>query len=474
MNNVTSNYPLPYTGRLLPNEPSIDDLRGAMREHAAIVIAIMTHVADRYERSAHPGLIDTKFDIVSGEDFPEDDVRGLRTVYGWIQGRALEALVGHARWIEAHPWADPEGTLQPRLKRMVREVYERLESMRQQNDGRLFFFMDPDGSPFTFSAQGERVPHAIDRDAPYNFSDLFGSRGLLAAAIYLGATWDVHKARAYCLTVEEAILDGGFQSDQQKLPPYSDTAVTEPSRRFSHAPFTIQLATPALMALHWKDPAYIVRGLRLMQHVMERHVNLSGRQPLLRPYDFWEFVDEHGQPSAADGVVLADPGHSLEFVGLGLKLTRAARRIGVSADQLEPFEVPMHGILSRAFDNGFAPATGGIYKGIDLLTRTPIDETMPWWSLPETMRAAALCWSIGGPQQRKRALEIFAACHNSFVAHYVLPERHLFAVQARHGRTGEVAHVIPATADADPGYHTGLSLIDVMDVVEQETGPLAP
>jgi len=37
-----------------------------------------------------------------------------------------------------------------------------------------------------------------------------------------------------------------------------------------------------------------------------------------------------------------------------------------------------------------------------------------------------------------------------------------------------VIDVIPATADADPGYHTGLSLIDVLDIFEEATGPLEP
>ena len=39
------------------------------------------------------------------------------------------------------------------------------------------------------------------------------------------------------------------------------------------------------------------------------------------------------------------------------------------------------------------------------------------------------------------------------------------AVQTRSG-AGHPVPVIPATADADPGYHTGLSMIDVLDVLE--------
>lgn len=464
--------PLPYTRRLLPDQPAIDDIRAAATDYAAILISVITHVADRYEHSPYRGLVDTKFSIVTGEEFAKDDLRGPKTVYGWIQGRGLEALVGHAQWIEAHPWSDPNQTLLPRLRTMIHEVYGQLRQMRERNQGRLFFFMDPEGAPFVFSQTAERVPHPIEPNHPYNFSDLFGSRGLFAAATYIGDDQGIQDASAYCLAVEQALWEQNFQSDQQRLPPFTAPQATSERPRFTHAPFTIQLATPAMMAEHWHDRSYAERGLRLMEHVMKKHLNTGGRQPALRPYDFWEFVDSDGKPLTEDRYVLSDPGHSLEFVGLGLKLTRAAKRIGVSGDQLVPFEDPMHGLLQRSFENGYVARTGGIYKGIDLISRAPIDPTMPWWSLPETMRAAIGCWAIGDTEQRDRALAIFAACHNSFLSHYVLPERHLFAVQTRHGKTGEVVDVIPATADADPGYHTGLSLIDVLDVLEEETGPL--
>jgi hypothetical protein len=42
---------------------------------------------------------------------------------------------------------------------------------------------------------------------------------------------------------------------------------------------------------------------------------------------------------------------------------------------------------------------------------------------------------------------------------------HLMAYQTRN-QFGHPIATIPATADADPGYHTGLSLIDTIDIVE--------
>ena len=64
-------------------------------------------------------------------------------------------------------------------------------------------------------------------------------------------------------------------------------------------------------------------------------------------------------------------------------------------------------------------------------------------------------------------LRILGNCHNAFVR-YVRPDIHLMAVQTR-SEEGRPVPVIPASADADPGYHTGLSIIDMLDLIEELT-----
>ena len=56
----------------------------------------MTLIADRFDRGGYP-FIDTKFDIVTGRDFGENDepFRRKECVYAWIQGRGLESLAKH-------------------------------------------------------------------------------------------------------------------------------------------------------------------------------------------------------------------------------------------------------------------------------------------------------------------------------------------------------------------------------------------
>ena len=106
---------------------------------------------------------------------------------------------------------------------------------------------------------------------------------------------------------------------------------------------------------------------------------------------------------------------------------------------------------------------GGIIKSCDLLSGKVLNSDMPWWSLPETIRAAALAIDFTGDESLK---EIVTVCAEDFFKGYVRPECHSMAVQTRDA-AGNVVAVIPATPDVDPGYHTNLSLIDAIPVIRK-------
>lgn len=128
-------------------------------------------------------------------------------------------------------------------------------------------------------------------------------------------------------------------------------------------------------------------------------------------------------------------------------------------------------VLVRCFDNGFHPDSGGLVLFIDLVTRGPMSEIMPWWNLPETLRAAMLSWRVAGSDmERTECLRVLSACHNAFAQHYVRPELHLMAYQTRSIK-GEPVAIIPATPDADPGYHTGCSVLDFLNAYDDLPTP---
>ena len=331
--------------------------------------------------------------------------------------------------------------------------------------------MTPAGQAFAFGPDWERNPVALDASSPHSYSDLFCAKGMYAAANLLGNPLAASEARAFCMAVYCDITARDFRSDQPQPAAGARAWVTG---AFSHGPHMIALGMAALFAEFEPGPQAVDLGLTLARYILETHVNLDGRWLQFREYDLVEFVDAAGAPWAdQSGRIISDPGHSLEFVGLFLKFSRAVRRCGgatpAQGEAIRGIETIMPHLLARAFANGFRPAVGGICKTVDLLARRLVDDTMPWWSLPETIRAALASWRVAeSDASRQRCLESLALSHNAFVTHYVRPQTHLMAVKVRDARGGAV-DLMPAYPDADPGYHTALSLIDALDLI-QATG----
>ena len=465
-----------FTGYLLPQQPQRADLKAAIDDYEAICYQNILAVVERFER--HDGtypFIDTKLDLQTGEGFDVDDiVRGRGTVYGWIQGRGLEALAGHARWAEASKQPNIQA-LTPRLRNMERAVLDAVQRLRQQNNGHLSFFMTPEGESFVIGAENTKQPlSASGAAAPSGYSDLFGAKGFFAAARDLGDTEAETDARKWMRQVTDDIVTRRFASDQQPLDP-TNPIETVPGRH-AHGAYMIQLGACALGAATG-DVDAIDTGLRLIDHEISTHANVNGRLPDFEEGDFWEFVGDDNLPQRnEDGSVLSDPGHALEFVGLAYKFLRAARHSGVATagqhEEMSTAARPLPTILQQIFRLGFQPDPGGICKAYDLIGRRPLHTDMPWWSLPETIRSAALCWRESEDHGSDDAdvgqacLQIWRDCHNAFVENYLQPEVHLMAIQTL-AIDGTVSPAIPATADADPGYHTGLSLLDVVELFRE-------
>ena len=450
-----------FRGVLLPEEPTLEQVREILPDYTEMLLRVMTALADRADRHPDYPFVDTKLDLITGEDFPEQDpIRGRDTIYGWIQGRALEALAGHCIWIHRQ---DLGADLLARLQTLMRKTLFQLRQMRRRNNGRLSFFMTPEGTPFRLDADGQKEFYKLDPEI-CGTSDLFCAKGMLAAARVLGDLEATDEARAYCYQVDDAIWQDRYASDQQPLDPKNP--VTPVPGRHPHGQFMIQIGTAAMMAAMEANRDSIPMGLRLIRHELRHHANLENRLPELEEFDFWEAIDDEGRPYRDGESIVCDPGHALEFVGLALKFTALIRHMDLASDQqlaeIATIEAALPPLLLHIFDLGFQPGPGGIIKAYDLVQRRPLNTDMPWWNLPETMRAAILCWRISG---NPASLRVLSACHNAFVRHFLRPDLHLMAVQTRNGQ-GEVIPVIPATADADPGYHTGLSIIDVLDALK--------
>ena len=218
---------------VLPVAPQPAHLRQVQQYYEEMVVAVMQTLTTRWDPS-YP-FVDTKLDVGSpeGADFqPNDPIRGRNAVYGWIQGRGLEALAGHCAWLRRRNDASAERPaaaheswrpLQLELREILSAVVVTVQSMRRQNNGRLWFFLQADdGTPFALregiSPFAPPEPVAIDlSDRPLGFADVFTAKGLFAAAVELNDSATRADAVSYIERVTEAIFAGpdGFANDQE-------------------------------------------------------------------------------------------------------------------------------------------------------------------------------------------------------------------------------------------------------------------
>ena len=444
------------------------ELESAKNSYRTMLASVLGSILDRYERNPDSRFIDTKLNLVTGQDFGTDDpIRGRNTIYPWIQGRGLEALAGHIDWLRNDPALDREeaGRLIERSQSALKEVFSQMEHLRRLNGGRLYFMMTPQGQALCVDGQGHVVPYELKPDSPSSFSDLFYVKGMAAAARMLGLEKELDESMQWIKRICRDIVDGNFSSDQQQFDP-KNIAAKKVEGRHPQGFFMIALGAIALFIRCGGDEEFKQIGFEFLDHILKFHVNLDQDSDLSKKYDMWEFVDGNGLPFVGENnVLLSDPGHACEFVGLALGMVSAMeRRYSLDASdkgKIAHYKQVLPEILKQNFANGFPPKAFGLPKAFDLISRKVVNPDMPWWSLPETMRAAAWARQIVPPEERLPFETMVAECSNAFVGNYVRPDLNLMAVQTID-KDGAPVDVIPATPDADPGYHTGLSIIDFL------------
>lgn len=405
-------------------------------ELAAVVRSVMAEVL---RRSRAGRWVDTKLDTIDGSELHLDgpvDLFGSPTVYAWIQGRAVEALALHARWFARQG----DSRLAEDCVALACRTATALEDARAAAGGRLWFWLDRSGAPFVLAADGQAVGMRPDPQC-CSFSDLFHARGLQALAL-VDATWS-RLARERRHEVLAALRERRFVSDQQSFDPRNRVGEVPGRRSFGAAMIAVGLC--ALAAEGDGGAEAHADGVALVDGILAAHANLAGRWPSLPADVLCEFLAADGSPWCESGQVICDPGHACELVGLAAWLARASRQQGPRTPVLQR-------ILRTSVRLGLRGQ--GLCKHWSLSAAVPVNDDQPWWSLPETMRAAALLGEAALAED----------CARRFLRHYVNPAVHGWAVQTLDA-AGVPVRRIPATPDADPGYHTGCCLIQVLEAM---------
>jgi hypothetical protein len=438
-------------------------LAGIGRRFENILLKNLDLLLQRYFARADYPFIDMKLSLIDGVDFDalpdaKKTLKGSGAIYSWIQGRGLEALSGHAEWLEECrilSESDKRFRLS-QIKTVLLEVSAEVERLRRINGGHLFFCTDSQGVPLGPNSLWKDFAKRAENTS--TMSDLFCCKGLFAAYTYLQDSAGASRAAGWFKAILADIDLGRFINDQF----FWGKENASPTGQ-SHASRMIALGGLSLFAKLSGDRFYLDTAAGFIQHIIEKHVN-TGRFSALQEFDFIEFLAGDGTPQRNQGRVLSDPGHCLEFVGLATKALRLIES-GAYAEHdnlLKLCRKQLPGILVHNFNNGFNRRSGGICKTFDLISRQPVDSNMPWWSLPETIRAASEVLAFVPEDPRKgQILQILKDCADAYLNRYINPSVGCMAYQTRDAQ-GKVADIPPATPDADPCYHTGLSIIDFL------------
>lgn len=361
------------------------------------------------------GLIDTKVNPLTGEDYTaQDGLRGKDWTYGWIQGRGLEALACFSRHYQT---SDPE--LSARLLERLKPLYATIKSMVAR-DGFFAFLYDREFGAVRPAADGV-VPQEREPGL-FSYADIFAAKGLIAAATLIDPS-ALPQHLAYLAEIRDAIEDGRFQMTEK----WNITAPSIAAEPKDFGPRMIMLGAAGMLAevglpdeAAWADAwietlleAYVDPGTDLLR-------NVPGDDAL-------------------------NAGHGIEFVGFAF-YHLGARVKGALGDRLAAI------LLDLAERSLRVP---GIPVNISIETGAPLAPYFPWWPLPETIRAAALARAAGAEPQEALAQLQAKADHLFFSLYWQEGKGYAYQTRTAEGPL----NYSPATPDLDPGYHTGLSLL---------------
>jgi len=372
-------------------------------------------------------LINTKLNSLSLQNYDHSDgLRGPDFIYGWIQGRGLEALILHARYFE-----NTDQQLSQRLYNAAEALYPFLRDLIDSQQGAHFCYnssLQPvrHDDPSGLSRQQREVDIAT-------YSDLFCVKGFIAAA-----TQFAPKNLPTHLSSLQSIVDA-IDRDRflmRESGDLNDAALVE--QRPDFGPRMIALGAAALLhQLGLGD--HDAFSERFIEHIMDNHLD-----------------DRRGILSNEAAGNIANAGHGIEFAGFALDIYRESAS--------KELANKLSSIISKSFQAGFNDT--GIVTLLDLNTMEPTTTMCPWWSLPETIRAASLAYEATG---NPTLLETWETAHNAFFTHYW---RHDPPIAYQTLSINGPVDVVPSTPDLDPGYHTGLSLLGAMQMAERQPARL--
>ncbi len=412
--------------------------------HDAAIVSGIRLLLERHRRQPDWPYVDTKFNPNTGLDLGEPS---YRVIFAWFLGRGSEALQGHLARLEQFDDLSPQERTEARqvFAQLVVNMTDAILRTAAHNNGRCPFRVNHDLQPIDEHGTRTEVDGRIS-----SAGDSFCGKGLMAA----GTDDYVRRGLEMILRTVENIRAQRYGVDQFEEQP----------KDISQGPRMLTLGAVSLLYRRTSDPlmrkAILEVGQEFLAYVLDKHYN---PQTTI----FSEYIDAKTLARKS----YLDPGHATEFVGLGLS---AAACLEMDQATMTPTR---RQLLDRAYEQmppllltatrlGWNKTYPGLYKAVDTHSRAILNDDMPWWNLPETMRAAAWCAKVTrDAATRDACLELLRMCHNAYFSQYPNPRNMLFPFQTLSGATGQVVDKVPAVPEGDPLYHTNLALLEMLEVI---------
>lgn len=375
-----------------------------------------------------PG-VQTGYNSITGEEFADDELLS----YAWINGRGACVCSRFARHFPEHG---------PKLKQYARHTIEALEEQIEINHGHPPFVANLDGT--------EKVIHEPFPPGHKSYSDLYVCLGFLEYGVCAQDPKRVATAKNILNELLAALDEGRFRTEPDPTPP----------DRILENPWSVALDVTNEFVRQLNDDSYLEAGGRLLQHLLDNYY-LPEIGALV------EYVTPEGQPFVDPrGRYVVDPGHAIELASFAMQFARLAEQAGVGEELRRRVVEICPPLVLWNIEKGWNESHPGIHKTIDARSGTPIDDTMPWWILPETMLALLLAFEItGNPQFLQRYMQT----NNAYFTYYMNPKTSLGPFQNLDGKTGRPVDIPPACKFQDPEFHSGKNILSCIQVLKRLT-----
>ncbi len=382
---------------------------------------------DRFQKYQDFPGVHTGYDSITGEDFPEQYI----FPYSWINGRGVCVFTRFADFF-------PEYS--ERLNAYALQVISSMEKHWELNNHHFPFMTNLDG---TEKDMGVKPPPGFK-----SYSDLYACAGF----IEYGAR---RKDEKRLEMAKEIFMETIQALDQRKFVTEPDPT---PKDYILENPWSVAVDLANEFAKHLEDEKYLDIAARFITYLLDHYYidDLGAYIEYITP-DGEPFMDEKGR-------YIVDPGHAIEFCSFCLEFARLAAKVKRFSSLCGRINKIAPTLIHWNIEHGWNKSYPGIFKTIDAKSFVPLNDTMPWWILPETLLATLLAFENC---KDEAFLQHYMDSHNTYFTTYMNTKTQFGPYQNIGGKTGKPVDIIPACKFQDPEFHSGKNILTVTEVYKR-------